>query len=42
MPSYDQSNIEGRICLAINAIKTNQISSIYAAARAYEVPKDIL
>ena len=42
MPLYDQSNIEGRLCLAINALNTGQILNIRAAACTYEVSRDTL
>ena len=38
MSLYNQSNIEGWFCLAINAFKTGQIKSIYAAIYIYAVP----
>jgi hypothetical protein len=38
---YDQQK-EGRICLAIQALKNRQSNSFRAAARTYDVPKDTL
>ena len=42
MPLYDQSDIEGRLCLAINALKSSQIQSICTAARVYSIPFESL
>ena len=42
MISYNQSNIEGRLCLAVNALDSGQIQSIRAAARIYTVPPETL
>jgi hypothetical protein len=39
MPKTNDPHQEGRIFLAINTLKTNQITSIIAAARAFDVPR---
>ena len=42
MQASKQSNIEGRVILAITALKKGQVLSIRAAARAYAVPYESL
>jgi hypothetical protein len=38
MPTSDRRHIEGRISLAIAAYHSNQVSSLQAASRAFDVP----
>jgi hypothetical protein len=38
MQTSDAYDIEGRLCLAIDALKTNKIKTLRQASRTYDIP----